>query len=254
MCTTKPRPSATTPRSRCKTARSTSTWSSPAGRRVAIPLAREGIRIVGLDKSAAMLARACKASAGLDNVEWVEGDMRSFDLGEQFGLITIPVGSFQLMLSIEDQMAALRCIHRHLAPEGRFAFEVENPNLTSMAEWLTTKRGAVVRNPRRDYRHPESGLDVRSWGTVTYHPSRQEYVSQSIDDELNEAGEVAQRVYRQPMTVRYFHRYEMEHLLWRCGFEVEAMYGDLRKGEYRATSPDMIWVARRASERTGGPA
>ena len=41
------------------------------------------------------------------------------------------------------------------------------------------------------------------------------------------------------------HRYEMEHLLARCGFEIEALYGDLLKHEYTATSPDMIWVARR---------
>src|SRR3972149_8406072 len=49
--------------------------------RIAVPLAQEGVRLVGLDNSPAMLARAREKSAGLAGVEWVEGDMRAFDLG-----------------------------------------------------------------------------------------------------------------------------------------------------------------------------
>jgi len=45
--------------------------------------------------------------------------------------------------------------------------------------------------------------------------------------------------------VRYFHRFEVEHLLGRGGFEVEALYGDLSKSEFRGDSSSMIWVARR---------
>jgi hypothetical protein len=113
---------------------------------------------------------------------------------------------------------------------------------------MTSKRGALVRNPRRDYTHPESGLQVRSWGMAEYHPSVQRYRTSGVLDELDGNDVVQRRLYQRPMTLRYFHRYEMEHMLARCGFEIEAMYGDLRKGEYRSTSPDMIWVARRPEE------
>lgn len=213
--------------------------------RITIPLAQAGIRIVGLDNSPAMLARAREKSAGLDNIEWVEGDMRSFDLDEAFGLIIIPIGSFQLLLETEDHLACLRCVYRHLAPGGRFAFEVENPNIVAMAEWLTTKQGTLQRNPARDYTHPETGLHVRSWGSNEYHPSVQRQVGHGLIEELDDDGTVVRRSYGQPMELRYFHRYEIEHMLARCGFEVEALYGDLLKNEYRGTSPDMIWVARR---------
>lgn len=211
--------------------------------RVTIPMARAGIRMVGLDNSPAMLDVARRNSEGLD-IEWVEGDMRSFDLDERFGLVTIPVGSFQLMLTVDDQLDALRCIHRHLPPGGRLVFEVENPDLVAMAEWLSSKRGALVRNPARDYRHPETGHQVCSWDTVQYRTSVQVRTGTRITDELDGDGRVVKRVYGRPMQVRYFHRYEMEHLLARAGFAVEALYGDLRKSEYRGTSPDMIWVAR----------
>jgi SAM-dependent methyltransferase len=215
--------------------------------RVAIPLAREGVRLVGLDNSPAMLAVARERSAGLPNVEWVEGDMRTFDLGERFGLVYIPAGSFQLMLTVQDQLATLECIRSHLAPEGRFAFEVENPRATAIAEWLTTKRGVYNRIPWRDYTHPVTGRQVRSWGTLEYHPSEQIYISHGMIDELDGNGVVLQRSYGQPMTVRYHYRYEMEHLLARAGLEVEALYGDTLKNPYRATSPDLIFVARAAA-------
>jgi SAM-dependent methyltransferase len=214
--------------------------------RVALPLVRAGVRLTGLDVSTPMLALAREKSAGLENVRWLERDMRAFDLGEQFGLIFIAVGTFQLLIEIEDQLACLRCVHKHLAPEGRFAFEVESPNIVAMAEWLTTKRGALVRNPSRDHQDPKTGRLVQSWGTIDYHPSRQERTSSGFNEELDEAGVVVRRQYGQPMTLRYFHRYEMEHLLARAGFAVEAMYGDLRKNPYRGNSPDMIWVAKRA--------
>ena len=101
--------------------------------RIAVPLAREGVRLVGLDNSPAMLARAREKSAGLAGVEWVEGDMRSFDLGRLFGLVIIPVASLQPLLTTEDQMACLRCAHRHLAPGGRLAFELDNTSVVVMA-------------------------------------------------------------------------------------------------------------------------
>jgi SAM-dependent methyltransferase len=213
--------------------------------RIAVPLAEAGVRIVGLDISAPMLAVARTRSASLSNAQWVEGDMRSFDLGEEFGLVYIPVGSFQLMYTVEDQLASLRCIHKHLAPGGRFAFEVENPNLVIMGEWLTTRRGVYYRNSGRDYTNPDTGRRVLPWGTVEYHPSEQRYVSLGIDEEVDADGVVVRKTYGRPLELRYFHRYEMEHLLARCGFEVEALYGDLEKHEYRSTSPDFIWVARK---------
>jgi hypothetical protein len=43
--------------------------------------------------------------------------------------------------------------------------------------------------------------------------------------------------------LRYFFRYEVEHLLARCGFKVKALYGNFDRTPLEDTSPEMIYVA-----------
>ena len=212
--------------------------------RVAVPLARHGIHLVGLDLSPAMLAVASERSVGVDTVRWVEGDMRSFDLGESFGLVTIPAGSFHLLLTTDDQLSCLRCIWRHLVPGGRLALELDNPDVVAMGDWLSSKRGVLQRRPERDYRHPENGRVIRSWVTRDFRPSVQEEVSTGVREEVDDDGEVVSRAYS-TMRMRYVFRYEMEHLFARSGFEVEALYGSYSLAGFDDSSSEMVWVARR---------
>jgi SAM-dependent methyltransferase len=90
--------------------------------RVTIPVARDGIDVVGLDSSPAMLdiARRKAAAAAVD-VAWVEADMRDLDLRREFGLVIVPFRSFLHLLTDADQQACLACIRRHLLPDGRLA-------------------------------------------------------------------------------------------------------------------------------------
>ena len=46
--------------------------------------------------------------------------------------------------------------------------------------------------------------------------------------------------------MRYFFRFEAEHLLTRCGFEIEQVYADFDKGSYGSKYPgELIFVARK---------
>ena len=95
-----------------------------------VPIASMGQPATGLDLSPAMLTaarrRAVTASA---RVEFVEGDMRDFDLGQRFSLIFVARNSL-LHLSEPDEFAALLvAVHRHLAPGGILAFDIFNPDL-----------------------------------------------------------------------------------------------------------------------------
>ena len=97
--------------------------------RVTIRLAREGFEVVGLDLSEAMLDVARENSAGMGSIRWVQGDMRSFDLGEAFGLVIIPGHSFQNLLTAADQAACLDSIRRHLIPGGQLVVHLDHPEM-----------------------------------------------------------------------------------------------------------------------------
>jgi SAM-dependent methyltransferase len=213
--------------------------------RVAIPIARAGVRVVGLDLRPGMLAVAAEKSAGLEHVRWVAGDMRDFALPERFGLIFIPFRSFQHLLTVDDQLACLARVRAHLAPGGRFALDIFNPNILAIAEGIGSGRGNL-RKRHDDYTNENTGRLTKAWETRAYRTATQEVESDWLDEELNEAGVVVSRVYR-GLRLRYLFRYEVEHLLARAGFEVEALYGDCFRSQFEDTSPEMIWIAKAAT-------
>jgi SAM-dependent methyltransferase len=213
--------------------------------RVMIPMARAGITMVGLDSSEAMLALARRSSASLDNVTWLEGDMTSFELEARFGLITIPAGSFHLLLTTEDQLECLQKAREHLADSGRLVIALDNPDIVRLGEVLSTKAGVLQRRKDREFVHPTTGLYERPWVTQEYRSSTQQLRSISRVDSVDQSGKVVETRYS-TMTLRMVFRYEMEHLLARCGLEPEALYGDFERGEYRGSSDQMLWVARKS--------
>jgi SAM-dependent methyltransferase len=211
--------------------------------RVAVPIARAGISIVGLDAAPAMLAIAREKGAGLETVRWLDGDMRSFALLERFGFAFIAYRSFQHLLTTEDQVACLRCVHDHLVPGGRFSLSLFNPNIVDMGRWLSVRRGGLQR--LEDYQHPASGRRALRWEERQYRQEKQEFHANRMHEELDDQGAVISRSYRF-LKLRYLFRYEAEHLLARAGFEVEALHGDFLGAPFTDTSPEMVWVARRS--------
>ena len=99
-----------------------------------IPIARAGVPTSGLDLSQPMLALAKERAAREKvSVDFVQGDMRNFDLGRKFALILIGRNSLLHLHSTDDLLAAFAAIRRHLAPGGIFAFDIFNPNVRLLA-------------------------------------------------------------------------------------------------------------------------
>jgi SAM-dependent methyltransferase len=100
-----------------------------------IPIASDGHPCVGLDFSSEMLAEARrKADERGVTVEWTQGDMRAFDLGRTFDFVFIAANSLLHLHAAEDLVSCFRSVRRHLAPGGRFVFEVFNPSVRLLAE------------------------------------------------------------------------------------------------------------------------
>lgn len=213
--------------------------------RVMIPILREGIETVGLDNSESML-RVCQEKLCLETPELrkraqiYHGDIRFFNLGRTFKLLTTPFRVYQHLTTVDDQLHCLECINQHLEPGGRFILDLFNPYLPRLyddryleevdeEEPFTMPDGRrVVRKNRivaRDLN--EQVLTVELIYYVTYSNGREERLIHAFK-------------------MRYFFRFEIEHLLARSGFEIEQRYSDYDKSPIGSKNPgELLFVARK---------
>ena len=120
-----------------------------------IPIGSHGQSCVGLDLSSAMLAEAGrKARERRVEVDWVQGDMRDFDLGRTFDLVIIASNSLLHLHEPEDLVACFRSVRRHLAPGARFIFDVFNPSVRMLAQ----ADGARRRRDALSFVDPDRGV------------------------------------------------------------------------------------------------
>jgi SAM-dependent methyltransferase len=117
--------------------------------RVAIPIAREtGKRVIGIDRSSAMLDLAREKSAGLP-VELREGDMLDLALDEPVDLIICPGRSLMHLRTWAEKRRLFERVAAALRPGGRFAWNVFAFSATFAAE---NERKGEIRNVAADNR------------------------------------------------------------------------------------------------------
>lgn len=214
--------------------------------RILIPIAQSGQKITGLDLSDHMLNQ-CRAKLEkqadevAQRVRLVQADMTQFKIGRFFELIIIPFRPFQHLISVEDQISCLRSIHDHLTDSGRLIidfFQVDMKFMSSIELSVEVEDMAEVeladgRKLRRSHR------------IVALHPARQFNDVEMIYYLTDTDGKIERIV--QAFPFRYFFRYEVEHLLHRCGFTIVELYGDMDKSPLTDGSPEMIFVAEKIS-------
>jgi SAM-dependent methyltransferase len=216
--------------------------------RILIPAAAAGCSVVGLDLSQNMLA-VCRRKLQEQpeeiqtNTRLVQGDMTDFDLGETFSLVTIPFRPFQHLLTIDDQMACLKCIRRHLADDGRLAFDLFQVDAKKMYGPTFTKEESED-FPWVDL--PDGRRLRRAHRIPAHHWSQQYNDVELIYYVSHPDGRTERFVHAFPM--RYLFRYEVEHLLARCGFRIAELFGDFDRSPLIDSSPEMIYIARKCQK------
>lgn len=212
--------------------------------RVLNHIAKAGKKIVGLEASEHMLRRCHKNLAAAspnvsDNVELFQGQMQRFFLKSRFGLVICPFNSFLHLLSVQEQLSCLTHVHEHLVPGGKFAFDVFDPDIRRMASAHFTEEGS----PRRFELPTGSKVELR------FRNKSVDFLKQRIDSEIS--FDITHRDGRRehvshPVRQRYLFRYEAEHLLERCGYEVEALYSDFQGSPYGTVHTGLlVFVAKK---------
>lgn len=94
---------------------------------LAIPLAKEGFRVIGVDFSTDMLAVAAEKSSkeGLQ-IQWLEQDMRELELLEQVDTVVCFCDSLNYIQTEQDVRMVFKQVYHALKQEGYFLFDVHS--------------------------------------------------------------------------------------------------------------------------------
>ena len=212
--------------------------------RILLPMAEAAHRVCGLDFSSQMLARCRKKLEAeppevRERVRLIRGNMVGFDLQESFRLITIPFRPFQHLLKVEDQINCLRAAHKHLEPGGKIILDLFQTDARRMHDLVHLNESEA---------HTEvtlaDGRKVRlAERTVAFHRAEQMNDVELIYYVTHPDGSKERLVHA--FTIRYFFRYEVEHLLQRCGFRLLEVFGKYDRSPLLDDSPDMLFVAEK---------
>jgi SAM-dependent methyltransferase len=186
--------------------------------RVAVPIAADGIRVIGVDSSRAMLDVCARraALAGVD-VDLRLGDLRDPPVAERVPLVICPFRSLLHMHVDEDRRRVFAAVRKLLQPDGRFIFDVFAPAADDIERthdrWLEREPGIFERAVWNEHER-----------TLTLTVS-------------GPSGETT-------MALAWLAPDEWRGLLEESGFEVEACYGWFDRTPY-AGGEDTIWITRR---------
>ena len=191
--------------------------------RIALPLARAGASLVGIDRSGPMLARAemrrtAAASRGRrrGRLSFVRGDIRRlpFSAGG-FGCVIAAYGILQSLLSERDLIATLESACRVLKPQGVMGIDL----VPDVPQWREYEDRIQLRG------RAKGGAHLTLIESVRQHPRRrittfeQRYLVRRGSDV---------REHRFELTFRTVSVPAMRRLLERTGFRVRATLGDYR--------------------------
>jgi SAM-dependent methyltransferase len=195
-----------------------------------------GADIYGIDVSSTMLHQLYQKLGKEHHHRVVLQDARSLNLKRQFDLIVAPFRVFSHITSTEDQLEVLNRVYDHLLPGGKFVFDLYVPDLGLLHNGI---------NEQVDF-DGEYAPGKKITRTVSAHSdpvSQISFVTMTL--RWDEGG--GRRTESWKMQMRYFFRYELEHLVHRSKLSLQNIFGDYSEGALGPESKDFIVVGERRS-------
>ncbi len=206
--------------------------------RIALPLARHGLDVVGIDASAAMLKDLQRRLASEPphvkaRITLRRGDIRKKKLARQFPLVIAAFNTALHLFTRRDLEGFFACARAHLRPGGRFVVDLSTPQPYDLARDPNQWHGSPP------FRHPSAGR-VRYRERFDYDAVRQ-ILFVTMEFTPHDGAEP----WSTPLAHRQFFPAEFEALLHYNGLEAIDVHGDFAGGPLTGESDVMIWHARR---------
>jgi SAM-dependent methyltransferase len=204
--------------------------------RAAIPMAAFGHRVAGVDYDDDLLAiaRQKRDAAGVSDkrLELICADAKAVELCKKFDWVCVFFNTLLAFPTLDELDQLLATVRRHLKPRGRLWVDIFNPDLTLLSNRKST------------------GLEPRTF----FVPELNRSVFCTTDVEVDQAAQVQQvtfnyrwfdpagRTHRERFRfeLTWLFPRELQLLMERSGFDVEAMYGNYDASPVTSVSPRII--------------
>lgn len=194
--------------------------------RVALPLARLGVTVTGIDASPNMAARLAEKSGGT-SLRYVPGDFADVPVDGQFDLVYCVYNTFFLLASQESQLQCFRNVASRLAMGGCFVVQASVPRFEVLAKRQFTSVLQVE-------------LDHAILMVAKHDPA-----TQVIERQRILIGNGDTRLY--PMVYRYAWPSELDLMAALSGLALEGRWGGWRYEPY-STQGGYVAVYRRPGQ------
>jgi SAM-dependent methyltransferase len=195
---------------------------------------RLGADIYGLDISGTMIEKA-KEKIPFEHHHrlWIQNAV-TMQLPCKFQLIVAPFRVFAHLVDVQDQIDCLNRIHEHLEPGGRLIFDMFIPDLNVLANGRPDQVDC-----EGEY---EKGKKLIRITSASYDIPRQ-IANVQMKFKWDENGIEQEASWNFPM--RFYFRFELEHLIRLSNLELEAIYGDYQEHAIDKDSKDFVLICRR---------
>ncbi|GGB66399.1 methyltransferase [Knoellia flava TL1] len=196
--------------------------------RVAIPLARRGVPVTGIEASRPMLDQLAQTE-GSDAVTAVHGDMATTRVDGEFSLVYLVFNTIANLLTQEAQVECFRNAAAHLSPGGRFVIEL----------WVPDLRGVSPTAPAQVFAVEDGyvGLDAIDTATQRLMSHHVRFDPKARGPERREA-----RIGFTPH--RYVWPSELDLMARLAGMELESRHADWAGAPFTSQSGSHVSVYR----------
>lgn len=182
--------------------------------RIALPLARRGVGVQGIDLSAPMVAQL-RAKPGGEDITVAIGDFSRTTVDGTFSVAYLVFNTIMNLTTQNEQVACFQNVAAHLEPCGRFVVEVSVPQLQRLAPGETIRAFGVSAE-----RLGFDEYDVVSQGLISHH-------YRQIDGKLD----------ARSVPFRYVWPSELDLMARLAGMTLRERWGGWKREPFTSESP-----------------
>lgn len=193
--------------------------------RIALPLARRGVMVEGMDASAAMVEKMRQKPGGAE-IQVHLGDFARFDLGSSYSLVFVVFNTFFALNTQDEQVSCMRSVSRHLSEEGVLVIEAFVPDMGRFERGQHISAGNIAQD------------------SVSVNLDRHDPVTQSVVSSHLRLSSAGVEIF--PVAVRYAWPSELDLMAQLAGMRLRSRWADWNGSPFTATSPGHVSVYERA--------